>query len=40
MTELILDGQATTVDISGYALDRFTTGRLLIGDHSYGDLWR
>jgi sarcosine oxidase subunit beta len=40
MTELILDGEATTVDISGYALDRFSTGRLLRGEHSYGDLWR
>ena len=40
LAELILDGQATTVDISGYALDRFATGRLLEGDHSYGRLWR
>jgi len=40
LTELILDGRATTVDISGYALDRFATGRLLRGEHSYGDLWR
>jgi sarcosine oxidase subunit beta len=40
LTELILDGHATTVDISAYALDRFATGRLLVGDHPYGKLWR
>ena len=40
LTELILDGRATTVDISGYALDRFAAGRLLVGDHAYGKLWR
>ena len=40
LAELILDGRATTVDISGYALDRFTEGRLLVGDHPYGKLWR
>ena len=40
LTELILDGHATTVDISGYSLDRFAAGRLLVGDHPYGKLWR
>ena len=40
LTELILDGRATTVDISSYSLDRFAAGRLLVGDHSYGKLWR
>jgi glycine/D-amino acid oxidase-like deaminating enzyme len=40
LTELILDGVATTVDISGYGLDRFAAGRPLRGEHSYGDLWR
>lgn len=40
LAELILDGRATTVDIGGYGLDRFTTGRLLVGDHPYGKLWR
>jgi sarcosine oxidase subunit beta len=40
LAELILDGRATTVDISGYGLDRFATGRLLVGDHPYGKLWR
>jgi glycine/D-amino acid oxidase-like deaminating enzyme len=40
LAELILDGAATTVDISGYAFDRFATGRALRGPHPYGDLWR
>jgi sarcosine oxidase subunit beta len=40
LTELILDGRATTVDITGYALERFAEGRLLVGDHPYGKLWR
>lgn len=40
LAELILDGRASTVDISGYALDRFAQGRLLVGDHPYGRLWR
>jgi glycine/D-amino acid oxidase-like deaminating enzyme len=40
LAELILDGAATTVDISGYAFDRFAMGRALRGPHPYGDLWR
>jgi sarcosine oxidase subunit beta len=40
LAELILDGRATTVDISGYSLDRFAAGRLLVGEHPYGNLWR
>ena len=40
LAELVLDGRATTVDISGYSLERFATGRLLVGDHPYGNLWR
>jgi sarcosine oxidase subunit beta len=40
LAELILDGRATTVDISGYSLERFAAGRLLFGEHPYGDLWR
>jgi len=40
MAELILDGRASTVDISGYALDRFAAGHLLEGAHPYGNLWR
>ena len=40
LSELILDGRATTVDISGYSLERFAAGRLLVGEHPYGKLWR
>jgi sarcosine oxidase subunit beta len=40
MTELILDGRATLVDITGYGLDRFAAGRLLRGAHPYGNIWR
>lgn len=40
LTELILDGVASTVDISAYGLERFAEGRVLVGDHPYGALWR
>ncbi len=40
LTELILDGAATTVDISPFSLDRFAEGRPLTSDHPYGPLWR
>lgn len=40
MAELILDGRATTVDISAYGLDRFAQGRPLVGEHPYGTFWR
>jgi sarcosine oxidase subunit beta len=40
LAELILDGRATTADISGYSLDRFAAGRPLVGEHPYGKLWR
>ncbi|MFL5675671.1 MAG: NAD(P)/FAD-dependent oxidoreductase [Chloroflexota bacterium] len=39
LTELILDGAATTVDISGYAPDRFAAGRPLVAEHPYRMLW-
>jgi sarcosine oxidase subunit beta len=39
MAEVILDGRATTVDISAYGLERFAEGRLLVGPHPYGHLW-
>lgn len=40
LAELILDGQATTVDISRYGLGRFAAGKPLVGEHPYGRLWR
>lgn len=40
MAELILDGQARTVDISPFVLRRFAEGRHLVGEHPYELLWR
>ena len=40
LSELILDGHATTVDIGAYSLDRFAAGRHLVGEHPYEMLWR
>ena len=40
LAELILDGRTTTADITGYAPDRFATGRTLEAEHPYGVLWR
>src|SRR5512140_985608 len=40
MAELILDGQAKTVDISIYAPQRFAEGRRVAGEHPYGSQWR
>lgn len=40
MAELILDGRATTVDISAFRLRRFVEGRALRGEHPYADIWR
>jgi sarcosine oxidase subunit beta len=40
LAELILDGQAQTVDISPFRLGRFQDGNLLGGEHSYENVWR
>ncbi len=40
MTELILDGQAKTIDISIYSPQRFAQGRKVAGEHPYGSQWR
>jgi sarcosine oxidase subunit beta len=40
MSELIIDGKATTVDISPFSLDRFVKGKLLKGEHGYDSIWR
>lgn len=40
MAELIVDGSARTVDLEPFALDRFSRGSLLVGEHSYGSQWR
>jgi sarcosine oxidase subunit beta len=39
MAELILDGEATTVDITPFSLKRFEDGELLKGKHDYGNAW-
>ena len=40
MSELILDGAAKLVDISSLHLSRFERGEHLIGEHSYGHIWK
>ena len=40
MSEWILDGRPTTVDITPYGLERFAAGRHLVGEHPYGTFWR
>jgi len=40
MSELVLDGAAKTVDISGYDPGRFERGEQLKGEHDYGNVWR
>lgn len=39
MAELILDGEAKTVDITPFRFQRFEEGDLLEGEHGYGDIW-
>jgi hypothetical protein len=40
MSELILDGAATSVDITPFALERFAEGRLLVGEHGGEPIWK
>ena len=40
MAELVVDGQASTVDITPFSLKRFEEGKLLKGEHAYEDTWR
>ncbi len=39
MSELILDGAATSVDIAPFAFERFAEGRLLAGEHGGDLIW-
>ena len=39
LSELILDGEAHSVDISAFDAGRFAAGKPLRADHPYGDLW-
>jgi len=40
MAELILDGSATSVDLAPFSPGRFAEGRLLVGEHGGGHVWR
>lgn len=40
ISELILDGDAHSVDISAFDPGRFAAGKTLRGEYPYGDLWR
>ena len=40
VSELILDGRAKLVDISSLNLGRFARGEYLLGEHSYGHIWK
>ena len=40
MAELIVDGQAQTVDIRPFRPNRFSEGMLLEGENSYENIWR
>lgn len=39
VAELIIDGEATTVDIAPFDPQRFARGDLLKGEHAYDDIW-
>lgn len=39
MAELIVDGEAHTLDITPFNLKRFDEGNMLTGDHSYDSAW-
>jgi sarcosine oxidase subunit beta len=40
VVELVLDGAAKTVDIRPFSPQRFESGELLKGEHSYDHIWR
>lgn len=40
LAEWMVDGVPQTVDIRPFVLERFVAGRLLRGEHPYGDIWR
>lgn len=40
MAELIVDGQARTVDITPFRPSRFSEGKLLQGENAYENIWR
>jgi len=40
LTEWILDGKPKSVDISSFNFERFANGKLLKGEHDYGNIWK
>lgn len=40
LSELILDGKSSTVDISAFTLQRFSDGKPLSGENAYESIWR
>lgn len=40
LSELILDGQPKTVDITPFRLERFAENKPLVGDSAYENIWR
>ncbi|HET7142416.1 MAG TPA: FAD-binding oxidoreductase [Anaerolineales bacterium] len=40
LSELILDGNPKTVDISPFRFERFAEGRLIKGEFEYGHIWK
>lgn len=40
LAQLIVDGPSANDDLAIYRLERFAEGRLIAGEHSYGDIWR
>jgi sarcosine oxidase subunit beta len=40
MSELILDGKSSTVDLTIYSPARFAAGQQIVGDHPYSSIWR
>jgi sarcosine oxidase subunit beta len=40
MVDLMLDEASEGIDISAFSMSRFEEGKLIKGDHAYGDIWR
>ena len=40
LSELIVDGQSKTVDISAFRFQRFSQGEHLVGENAYESIWR
>jgi sarcosine oxidase subunit beta len=40
LAELIVEGPTANDDLAIYRFERFAEGRPIVGEHSYGDIWR